>query len=294
MEATQESMKSRTLALVASAAAATTLASLAISSPPVTLGLARSASPFDLARPKVMVAPQQVSQAILQPGDEISARSGMVRVQLREGDNLLVGKGSRVAFPAQDEVHVMSGDIASATTLATPSRVKAANLLFEAQGEAAEGSPSALAVSIAEPNRITATAYDRVYSITDENGVQVAALGAGDTIRLLRNPVGQWVPTGFKNQGEGGAVEEAPEAGHEEGDRRKGFWLFRTPVLIGAATAAAIGGGYYVVTSGDDNNDNNDNDPNPPRFDDSPTMPDDHDPDDDPDETDYQPPDGKS
>lgn len=268
----------------------TAAASLAISSPPVALGLARSSSPFDLARPKVTVDPQQVSQAVLQAGDEISARSGMVRVQLREGDNLLVSKGSRVAFPAQDEIHVMSGDIASATTLAKPSRVKASNLLFEAQGEAAEGAPSALAVSIVEANRITATAYDRVYSITDEKGVQVAALGAGDTIRLQRNAIGQWIPTGFRNQGEGGAVEEAPEAGHEEGDRRKGFWLFRTPVLIGAATAAAIGGGYYAYSSGQDDSSNDDDDDVPPRFDDSPTAPDDHHPPDDPHETDYNPP----
>ncbi len=284
-------MKSRTIAFSASAAVAVAaLASFAIGSPPVAMGLARSASPFDLARPQVMVGSQQVSQAILQPGDEISARSGLVRVQLREGDSLLVGKGSRVAFPAQDEIHVLTGDIASATTLARPSRVKAANLLFEAQGDTPEGSPSALAVSLPEPDRLTATAYDRVYSITDENGVQVAALGAGDTIRLRRNSIGQWIPTGFKNQA--GAVEEAPEAGHEEGDRRKGFWLFRTPVLIGAAAAAALGAGYYALSNDDsNNNDNNDNDPNPPRFDDSPTAPDDHIPPDDPGETDYNPPD---
>jgi len=261
--------------------------------PPVALGLARSTSAFELARPLVTVDPQKVSQAVLQPGDEITARDGVVRVQLREGESILVGKGSRVSFPQSGQLRVIEGDIAAATVDRAPLVLHADTLVFEPVGTAEAGKSTAVALSYPEKGRMTLTSYDRAYSVTSDKGIQVASLGVGDTLRLVRNPLGEWKPAMAYYQGDAGAVPEAPTGDHEDADRRKGFWLFSTPVLVGAGAVAVGGLGYYAYSSSqDDSSGGGGGHDHPTRFEDSPTHPEDVPDDEDPDETDYQPTDG--
>jgi hypothetical protein len=242
----------------------------ALNTAPMPVGLARSASNFEISRPDVMNDAQRASQALLKTGDEVITQDSIVRVQTRRGESVLIGKTSRVAFPEESSVRLVNGDLAASTPNDGTLIVHADSLSLQHVGEAAEGKQGSVTVSYPEPNRMLVTSYDRATAVSsDVEGNQVAVVGAGDSLRLVRNSLGKWAPSISPSmlQGEG-AVPEAPAGGHEESDRRKGFWLFSTPVLVGAG---AIVGGVVVydqVVKDEDKNSGG------RRSQDSPVMPD--------------------
>jgi len=241
----------------------------ALNTAPMPVGLARSVSNFEISRPDVMTDAQRASQALLKTGDEVITQESVVRVQTRRGESVLIGKTSRVAFPEESSVRLVNGDLAASAPNDGSLVVRADSLSLQHVGDAPEGKVGSLTVSYPEPNRMLITSYERPTAVSsDIEGNQVAVVGAGDSLRLVRNSLGKWSPsiTPSMLQGEG-AVPEAPQGDHEESDRRKGFWLFSTPVLVGAG---AIAGGVIVydqVIKDDDEDTGR-------RNEDSPVMPD--------------------
>lgn len=242
----------------------------ALNTAPMPVGLARSASNFEISRPDVLNEAQRASQALLKTGDEVITQESVVRVQTRRGESVVIGKSSRVAFPEESSVRLVSGDIAASTPNDGTLVLRADSLNLQHVGEAAEGKQGSVTVSYPEPNRMTVTSYDRATAVSSEiEGNQVAVVGAGDSLRLVRNSLGKWAPSITPSMQGEGAVPEAPAGSHEESDRRKGFWIFSTPVVIAGAGIAALAGGYIAyeeITDDDDDEDKK-------RGEDSPVMP---------------------
>lgn len=209
------------------------------------VGLARSPESFSVARGE-SAASGLVTTSVVQTGDRVVAGSSNVQVQTPNGQTVLVGQNAAVSFPAEQTVSVHQGEVAVAAPANSSMAVQAGELQIVRVGEATEAT-SSVAVNYEDAQTVTVSGLNGSYAVsTIEGENQVAVVGSGDVVRLVRNPLGNWTPVAPLRAQTDGATQASDESSTSGGSRFLGL----SPLaLIGIGAGAVVAGSYlgYVA-----------------------------------------------
>ncbi len=233
------------------------------------VGLARSADGYRIAKAAETVDAQANLPVIVSDGDEVTSGKQMVRIEGMAGQAILLNKQSSLQVQNKNEMTLKSGEVAVAIP-AMPSnlRLQVSDLSIEpiemAEGE--ELTVGTIALDHQSDDEVLVMTQGRPIRVSSlPDGNQVAVLGNQEVMRFIRGDLGKWTPMLPLAQTDDPTQSEEAQ---DEDQRDEGFFAFlqrgaggSTGILVGGA-AAAVGGVLLFFYLQDENSNSNDNNGN--------------------------------
>ena len=230
------------------------------------LGLVRSNATYSVNRASTVLTGSADRPLLLNSGDEIRSGAGLLKIEGLDGQTVLLDENSALKVH-EDAVNLQKGRVAVAMPPTTASSVEVYDLaVTPVDDPTMTAQHGNLGVGTISENEIEVYSQGRMFKINSvPDGNQIAVLGAGDGMRLVKDAMGTWKPIVPLMQDEAGEKDAAADP-EETKRRRGGFWIFPSTavgvaVIGGGAVAAGIVG-YSVYESNNDDGDNNDDEEN--------------------------------
>jgi hypothetical protein len=238
------------------------------------LGLVRSNASYSVNRAATVLNGSADRPLLLNSGDEIRSGAGLLKIEGLDGQTVLLDENSSLKV-REDAVNLQKGRVAVAMPPTTASRVEVYDLaVTPVDDPTSTAQHGNLGVGTISENEIEVYSQGRMFKINSvPDGSQIAVLGAGDGMRLVKDAMGTWKPIVPLMQDEAGEKDAAADP-EETKRRRGGFWIFPSTAVgvavIGGGAVAAGVVGYTVYDNNKDdssnnNDDNNDNNEEPSR-----------------------------
>lgn len=256
------------------------LAALAGSAFADPVAMADSRGTYEVSRLSTTLEGRAGIPTVIQSSDRLSAKDAPVQVQLSNGETALLGTNSSVSFVDAGTLSLESGDMVLAMAPASATAVVVDTLRIVPVVEPVQkiaASNGGILVQIVKDGEMAIKALDKTFTVVDNAiGKQIAVVGKDDTVRFLRDTLGNWVPAGngelASMQGSGttgtGGGAAGNKAAGKENRRRKAAWWKSPIVIAGAAVggAAVIGGTAYAINENNKSDDDDEDDDNGPFF----------------------------
>lgn len=181
------------------------------------VGLAESASPFQVYRESGLIRGDSAIPSLIQSRDEVIAETQPVRLQTASGSTILVGPQSTVAVADDHRFEVKRGEMAAALSAHSPLELAYRDLTFTAlDGASADQAQAKIAIRAIGENEVVVAGWNQPFMAVkaDREPVQVAVIGHNDIIRFLRNDRGSWIPFKMQTPSTGGT--SAPPSSVDE------------------------------------------------------------------------------
>ena len=246
------------------------LATLSVGAFADPVAMADSRGAYEIVRLSTTFEGRAGVPTVIQTADRVTTSDTPVQVQLINGESILLGENSAVNFPDASTVALDSGDMALALAPASVTAVAVDTLRIVPFNEPVQKiatSTGGLVVKLVKEGEMTVQALNQTLTVMNNAiGKQIAVIGKNDTVRFLRDGLGNWLPAGSEivksHAGTGGTTGTSTgggTAGNRERRKTKAAW-WTTPAGIGGiavGTVAVVGGTAYAV---DKNNDDDKND----------------------------------
>ncbi|MDK2971479.1 MAG: hypothetical protein PWP23_1234 [Candidatus Sumerlaeota bacterium] len=162
---------------------------------------------YEIVQATDTMTPGAGQMARLMVGDRVIAGAEPVTIRLADNGTVLVGSNSEVSMVQERIVRLQSGTVAAGFQSGNPMSVEYDTIDFSTvqplaeEGEtevvptAGEAKSAVLAVEQLGPQTIRLSALNEMAVVKDiKTGAQLAVVGANDTLEMVLNEAGKWMP----------------------------------------------------------------------------------------------------
>jgi hypothetical protein len=221
--------------------------------------MARSTQPFSVEKAARQQTVEVPVSSVVESGDGISTREGMVQIQFSEGDTLLVDRESSARVLSENEISLEKGNLMASSQGEAARNFQYRGLRLEQVGEPNGDNPAVLLMSEVEPGTVRVAGLNGSYAVSSPSeGEQIAFIGSGDALQF-RQVQDKWILQSQELQTPFQSPLDVSQGALTE-DVEKAFILWWSAPVAIVAGGAGYGTYLLVQNLNDDDGDDDDDD----------------------------------